>query len=67
MGDITKEIYLEATNIVEDNPLLAELEAFIRSIRTGEEPPVTGKDGLAALEVASEIISTINEGPTDPN
>lgn len=67
LGDITKEIYLEATNIVEDNPLLAELEAFIRSIRTGEEPPVTGEDGLAALEVASEIISIINEGPTDTN
>ncbi len=67
LGDITKEIYLESTNIVEDNPLLAELEAFIHSIRTGEEPPVTGEDGLAALEVASEIISMINEGSSDRN
>jgi len=65
LGDITKEIFLESANIVEDNPLLVELESFVHSIRTGEEPPVTGEDGLAALEVASEIISTINKDLLD--
>jgi len=65
LGDKTKEIYLESPTIVGENPLLAELKAFIHSIRTGEEPPVTGEDGLAALEVATEIISAINEGTSD--
>ena len=67
LGDITKEIYLESRSIVEDNPLMVELEAFVHSIRTGEEPLVTGEDGLAALEVATKIISTINEGSSDQN
>ena len=33
-------------------PLKVELEAFIKSVRNNEEPPVTGYDGLAALKVA---------------
>jgi UDP-N-acetylglucosamine 3-dehydrogenase len=33
-------------------PLRAELLAFVEAIRTGREPPVTGEDGLASLEVA---------------
>jgi len=65
LGDVTKEIFLESPNVGEDNPLLAELKAFIYSIRSGEEPPVTGEDGLAALEVATEIILSINEGKSD--
>ena len=65
LGNDTKEIYLESPTIVGENPLLAELEAFIHSIRTGDEPPVTGEDGLAALEVATEIILAINEGTSD--
>lgn len=65
LGDTTKEIFLESPKIVEDNPLLAELKAFIHSIKTGEKPPVTGEDGLAALEVATEIVSSINEGTSE--
>ncbi|MFC1933376.1 Gfo/Idh/MocA family oxidoreductase, partial [Chloroflexota bacterium] len=33
-------------------PLKLELEAFIKSVRNNEEPPVTGDDGLAALRIA---------------
>lgn len=33
-------------------PLKLELEAFIKSVRSNEEPPVTGYDGLAALRIA---------------
>lgn len=33
-------------------PLRAELDAFVRSVRTGEPPAVTGEDGLENLRVA---------------
>lgn len=33
-------------------PLRAELDAFVRSVRTGEKPAVTGEDGLENLRVA---------------
>ena len=55
-----KNIYLNSPKVVDDNPLLTELKAFVHSVQTGERPPVTGEDGLAALEVALKIISVIN-------
>jgi predicted dehydrogenase len=33
-------------------PLRSELTAFIKAIRTGEEPAVTGEAGVASLEIA---------------
>ncbi|HEV3371884.1 MAG TPA: gfo/Idh/MocA family oxidoreductase, partial [Xanthobacteraceae bacterium] len=33
-------------------PLRAELQAFIRAIRYGERPAVTGEEGVASLEIA---------------
>ena len=60
LGDQSRGIYLDSPDIVEQNPLLAELTAFVNSIRNDEEPVVTGEDGLAALETASQIITSIN-------
>lgn len=60
LGDESRGIYLDSPDIVEQNPLLAELTAFVNSIRNDEEPMVTGEDGLAALETASQIITSIN-------
>ena len=37
-------------------PLKFELEAFLRAVRDDEEPPITGEDGLKALEVAIECL-----------
>lgn len=37
-------------------PLKIELEAFLRAVRNDEEPPITGEDGLKALEVAIECL-----------
>jgi len=62
LNDEVKNIYLNSPKVVDDNPLLTELNAFIHSVQTGERPPVTGEDGLAALEVALKIISVINNG-----
>ena len=39
-------------------PLQLELEAFLRAVRDDKEPPITGGDGLKALEVAIECLKT---------
>ncbi len=33
-------------------PLRAELQAFVSAIRSGEQPAVTGEEGVASLEIA---------------
>jgi len=38
-------------------PLRLEIEAFIRSVQTGSPPPVSGYDGLKALEIAQAALS----------
>ena len=45
--------YLERTG----EPLRAELEAFLTSLLNRSAPPVTGEDGLAALEFAMQVSS----------
>jgi predicted dehydrogenase len=38
-------------------PLRAELAAFLKAVRTGEEPAVTGEDGVASLEIAMQCLN----------
>jgi hypothetical protein len=38
-------------------PLRAELLAFMRSVRTGEKPAVTGEEGVASLEIAERCLA----------
>jgi predicted dehydrogenase len=46
--------------IVDDvEPLRAELEAFLESVRTGTPPAVTAEDGAAAVRLAADIVSAI--------
>jgi predicted dehydrogenase len=33
-------------------PLRAELQSFVAAIRSGNEPAVTGEEGVASLEIA---------------
>lgn len=42
-------------------PLRAELESFLESVRTRNRPLVSGEDGLAALELALEVGRAIEE------
>jgi predicted dehydrogenase len=53
-------IVYEQPEVKEVNALKYELELFVESIRNGIEPPVTGRDGLQALEVAQEILRIID-------
>jgi predicted dehydrogenase len=38
-------------------PLRAELTAFVKAIRNGEPPPVTGEDGVASLAIAIQCLN----------
>src|SRR3954469_11299911 len=41
-----------------DEPLRAELLAFIDAVRTGKTPAVTGEEGVASLEIAIRCLET---------
>ncbi|MCK6602986.1 MAG: Gfo/Idh/MocA family oxidoreductase [Bacteroidetes bacterium] len=59
VGPVSRNIVYEQPEVKEVNALEYELSLFLNSILTGSEPPVTGEDGLRALEIAQEIISQI--------
>jgi predicted dehydrogenase len=42
-------------------PLRAELEAFVESVRTRREPRTSGRAGRAALELAERVMASIQE------
>ncbi len=48
-----------ALPVTKDEPLRLELEGFFESVSTRQPPRVTGAQGLAALEVAFEILDKI--------
>ena len=56
-----RNVHYRHENVVEKvmveyrEPLKAELEAFLESVRNGEEPSVTGEDGIRAVEIARSI------------
>ncbi len=45
-------------DVKSSEPLRNELEAFIECIKGNKEPPVTGKDGLEALEIAQKFLES---------
>jgi predicted dehydrogenase len=42
-------------------PLRAELEAFLHSVRTGAPPVVSGRDGVAAVQLAHDILQSVKQ------
>ncbi len=54
-------IAVESLPVLRDEPLKRELDAFVTSVQTRERPVVAGEDGLAALELARQIIEFIRE------
>jgi predicted dehydrogenase len=49
------ESIIERPTIENGEPLRAELEAFVSAATEGTDPPVTGEDGLNALQIARQI------------
>ena len=52
-------IKMSTPAIVPEEPLRAELRAFLDAVRTRKTPPVGLADGRRALEVALEILAQI--------
>ena len=59
-GQHKRIIVYEQPEVQEVNALKYELERFVESIQKNTETPVTGRDGLHALEVAQEILQKID-------
>jgi predicted dehydrogenase len=60
-GERKRLIVYEQPEVKEVNSLKYELELFIKSVVEGTPPPVSGRDGLQALEVAQEIMRSISQ------
>ena len=54
-------VRIEEIPMVEVEPLVAEDTAFLESIRSGTEPPVTGRDGMLAVDTAAKIVASLRE------
>jgi predicted dehydrogenase len=52
-------VQVEELQIDDQEPIRAEIESFLTSVRTGTTPIVTAADGLAAVETAERIIAAI--------
>jgi predicted dehydrogenase len=53
------QVSIEEESFDQGDALLAEIEAFLRAIREGSTPVVTGEDGLRALETAMQITKLV--------
>lgn len=49
------EIFSNAVEVRQHDPLEAEIRSFVNAVRTGSPPLVTGRDGRDALELALKI------------
>jgi predicted dehydrogenase len=48
--------------VKQDEPLKRELEDFVRAVRSGTSPEVTGQDGRRAVALAEQITARMAEG-----
>jgi predicted dehydrogenase len=62
-GTQKRNIIYERPEIKPVNALKYELEHFVRAVRTGEQPIITGEDGRRALQVAQQIMARIQDQP----
>jgi predicted dehydrogenase len=58
---VMEDIQVEQRNFAGADPLGDEVAAFVHSVRTGEPPRVSGKDGLIALELAERVLAALEE------
>lgn len=56
------EGYMIRYPIRQYEPLKAELEAFLQAVQSGQPVPVSGEDGLAALELALKLVESGRTG-----
>jgi len=56
------EIRGESVPVGEGEPLAAELAEFVAAVRERRRPRCSGEDGLAALEIAAQVVAAIGTG-----
>jgi len=54
--------FIPAGDIKVETPVTHELRVFFEAVSEGREPPVTGEDGRAAVEIAEAAYLSIDEG-----
>lgn len=57
--DFGSLVKVEPLAVDDVEPLRVEIEAFLSAVRDGTPPPVTGADGLAAVEMAEAIVDGV--------
>lgn len=60
IGDLRLPISIEQLECDSDDALRLEIESFLRSVRDGTPPVVTGEDGRQALETAMDIVEQVD-------
>ena len=60
------QVSIEERSFEQGDALRFEIEAFLRSIREGRPPVVSGEDGLRALETAIRITELVQGGGVRP-
>jgi hypothetical protein len=56
-----QQIGFQPLAAVKEEPLRLEVEAFLASVASRQQPTVSGAEGLRALEVALAILDKIEE------
>ncbi len=59
--DFGSMVKVEPLQVDDVEPLRAELQSFLQSVRTGQPPEVSAEDGTAAVELAEGIVEALKE------
>lgn len=57
--DFGKLVKVEPLTVDDVEPLRAELEAFLESVRSGSAPAISAEEGLQAMRLADDIVAAI--------
>ncbi|MFQ5424989.1 MAG: Gfo/Idh/MocA family oxidoreductase [Phycisphaerae bacterium] len=58
-ADFGSMVQVEPLQVDDVEPLRAELEGFIESVRSGTRPAVSAEDGVAAVRLAADIVASL--------
>jgi len=56
-----QQIGFQPLNVPKDEPLRLEIEAFLEAVKDRSQPPVSGQEGLRALDIGLAILAKIKE------
>jgi predicted dehydrogenase len=62
-GDIRSAVEQVRLKAPDAQPLVLELRSFADTVRSGGEPEVSGRDGLAALALAFQVLDAVAKQP----